>query len=418
MSPTALLLAQLIVILLTARLFGWVLRYFGQPSVIGEMVAGLVLGPVAFGALFPDLHAQLFPKASLGGLTSLSTLGLVLFMFVVGLETKPQRGLGAQIRAAGLVGLCSVITPVLLGFAITPFLYRDLAPAGIGYWPFSVFVAAALSVTAFPVMARILKDRGLTQTRLGQLALNSAAVVDVFAWILVALVVEVVHAQGSARELLRITLGVAALIAALVWLVRPLLARLLARHAPQGELTAPVLATLIAGLLGSALVTDWLQLHAVFGAYLFGALLPRDEKLTLALTRRIEPLAIIVLMPLFFALAGLGTTTAAFTAGKLMPLCLIVAAATVGKIAGGALGARLSGYGWRDSVSTGALMNARGLMELVIMKIGLDAGVIGPPMFTMLLVMALATTAMTGPVLALVQTKATRVRNAEMARPD
>jgi Kef-type K+ transport system membrane component KefB len=184
MSPSALLLAQLIVILLVARLCSWILAYLGQPGVVGEMLAGLLLGPVIFGALLPDLHAALFPIASLDALSSLSMLGLVLFMFTVGLETQPQ--LGAQFRASGLVGILSVLAPVLLGLAITPWLYEDLAPPGVGYWPFALFVAAALSVTAFPVMARILKDRGLTQTRLGQLSLNAAAAVDVFAWVLLA----------------------------------------------------------------------------------------------------------------------------------------------------------------------------------------------------------------------------------------
>jgi len=216
MSGTAQLLLQLIVILATARVCGWVLRFLGQPAVIGEMLAGLLLGPVVFGRLFPQVHADLFPRASLEGLSSLSTLGLVMFMFVVGLETRPQQGLRAQLKAAGCVGVLSVITPLLLALGISPLLYPDLAPAGVAFWPFALFMAAALSVTAFPVMARILKDRGLTQTRVGQLSLSAAAVVDVFAWILLAVVVELVRASGSYWDLLVTILGVVAMMTCLV----------------------------------------------------------------------------------------------------------------------------------------------------------------------------------------------------------
>jgi Kef-type K+ transport system membrane component KefB len=391
MSGTAQLLLQLIVILATARVCGWVLRFLGQPAVIGEMLAGLLLGPVVFGRLFPQVHADLFPKASLEGLSSLSTLGLVMFMFVVGLETRLQQGIRAQLKAAGCVGVLSVITPLLLGLGISPLLYPDLAPAGVAFWPFALFMAAALSVTAFPVMARILKDRGLTRTRVGQLSLSAAAVVDVFAWILLAVVVELVRASGSYWDLLVTVLGVVAMMTCLVLVVRPLFKWLLRTQAPGGEPTPAMLAALVMGLLSASMLTDWLHLHAVFGAFLFGA----------SLGRRFEPFSAVVLMPLFFALAGLGTTPAAFSGGRLGPLLLIVVVATLGKILGAAAGARLAGYRWSESWATGSLMNARGLMELIIMKIGVDAGVIGPGIFTMLLVMALATTAMTGPLLSL-----------------
>ena len=401
MSSTAQLLLQLIVILATARVCGWLLRFVGQPAVIGEMIAGLLLGPVVFGALFPQLHAELFPKASLEGLSSLSTLGLVMFMFVVGLETQTQQGLRAQLKAAGYVGALSVITPLLLGIAISPLLYPDLAPAGVAFWPFALFMAAAMSVTAFPVMARILKDRELTRSRIGQLSLSAAAVVDVFAWILLALVIELVHVSGSGALVITV-LGVLALIACLLLVVRPLFSWLLRTQAPDGEPTAVMLAALVMGLLSCAMLTDWLHLHAVFGAFLFGVSVPRDEKFVRALARRFEPFSTVVLMPLFFALAGLGTTPAAFSGGQLGPMLLIVAVATLGKILGAAAGARLARYSWRESWATGSLMNARGLMELVIMKIGIDAGVIGPSIFTMLLVMALVTTAMTGPLLSLI----------------
>jgi Kef-type K+ transport system membrane component KefB len=400
MSVTTLLL-QLVVILTTARICGWVLRHVGQPSVVGEMAAGLMLGPVVMGALFPSLHAQLFAKDLLQGLSSLSTVGLVLFMFVVGLELRATQNMRAQLKAAGAVGVLSVVVPLALGIAISPTLYPTLAPAGVGFWPFALFMAAALSITAFPVMARILKDRGMTRTSFGQLSLSAAAVVDVFAWILLAFVVALVGAGEGYAGLIKITVGVLVMLAFLFFGLKPAFAWLLRVKAPDGEPSTTVMASLMIGLLITALLTEWLHLHAVFGAFLFGACLPRDDRLLRSLSERIEPISIVVLMPLFFALAGLGTTSNAFSGASLGAMLLIVGVATVGKIAGGAAGARMAGYSWRDSLATGSLMNARGLMELIVIKIGLDVGLIGPELFTMLLVMALATTAMTGPLMTL-----------------
>jgi Kef-type K+ transport system membrane component KefB len=417
MSATSLLL-QLIVILTTARVCGWVLRHVGQPGVVGEMAAGLMLGPVVFGALFPSLHAQLFSKASLQGLSSLSTLGLVLFMFVVGLELRASKGVREQLRSAGYVGVLSVVVPLALGIAISPALYPTLAPAGVGFWPFALFMAAALSITAFPVMARILKDRGMTRTPFGQLSLGAAAVVDVFAWILLAFVVALVGAGEGYQGLLKTTLGMAVVLCVLFFGLKPAFAWLLRTKAPEGEPSTTVMASLMIGLLVTALATEWLHLHAVFGAFLFGACLPRDDRLLKSLSERIEPISIVVLMPLFFALAGLGTTSNAFSGAGFGAMMLILAVAAFGKIAGGAVGARMAGYGWRDSLATGSLMNARGLMELIVMKIGLDAGLIGPELFTMLLVMALATTAMTGPLINLfIGRRSPAVADAAHAKP-
>ena len=400
MSVTTLLL-QLVVILTTARICGWVLRYLGQPSVVGEMAAGLMLGPAVMGALFPSLHAQLFGKDLLQGLSSLSTVGLVLFMFVVGLELRASQNMRSQLKAAGAVGVLSVIVPLALGLAISPTLYPTLAPAGVAFWPFALFMAAALSITAFPVMARILKDRGMTRTSFGQLSLSAAAVVDVFAWILLAFVVALVGAGEGYTGLVKITVGVVVMLAFLFLGLKPAFAWLLRVKAPDGEPSTTVMASLMIGLLVTALLTEWLHLHAVFGAFLFGACLPRDDRLLRSLSERIEPISIVVLMPLFFALAGLGTTASAFTGASLGAMLLIIGVATFGKIAGGAAGARMAGYSWRDSMATGSLMNARGLMELIVIKIGFDVGLIGPELFTMLLVMALATTAMTGPLMTL-----------------
>src|SRR5690554_3720965 len=301
------LLLQLVVIIATARACGLLLRLFGQPPVIGEMAAGIVLGPIVFGALFPQFHGRLFAPESLSALSSLATLGLVLFMFIVGVELRTPEGVRAQLKSAGWVGVLSVLAPAAAGVAISPALHPSLAPEGVAFWPFALFMAAAMSITAFPILARILKERNITHTRLGQLSLGSAAIADVLAWILLALVVAMIGAGTGYGGFVRIIVGLVVLGAVVFGLLRPLYARLLARHARDGVPGGMVLAALFVGLFACAAVTDWLQLHAVFGAFLFGACLPRDDRLLRSLIERIEHLAIIVLMPIFFALAGLNT---------------------------------------------------------------------------------------------------------------
>jgi Kef-type K+ transport system membrane component KefB len=403
MSLTLLLL-QLTVILVVARACGLLLRAFGQPMVIGEMAAGLLLGPVVLGALFPQWHAQLFPAASLPSLSSLAMVGVILFMFIVGAELRAPSGMAAQIKAAGWVAICSMVLPMGLGLAIAPVLYPTLAPPRLAFWPFALFLGVALSITAFPVLARILKDRHMTRTRVGQLSLGAAGIVDALAWVLLALVIAFATSATTASSaglqgFLKISLGLGALVGVMLLVVRPALARLLRTYAPDGVPGPMVLAGLVIGLFVFAMLTEWLHLHAVFGAFLFGISLPRDDRLLHALTERLEPVAIVVLMPIFFALAGLGTSPGAFANAGLGAMGLILAVAMVGKIVGGAAGARICGYGWRESLATGSLMNSRGLMELIVIKVGLDAGLIGPELFTMLLVMALVTTAATGPLL-------------------
>lgn len=395
------LLLQLVVILGCARLLGLLLRRIGQPAVIGEMAAGIVLGPIVFGALAPEWHAGLFRPDSLPALESLSQLGLVLFMFVVGAELRMTGGVGRQLRNAGIVGVCSVLVPMGLGIAAAPFLYPGLAPAGVGFWPFALFLAAAMSITAFPIMARILKERGMTQTPLGQLSLSAAAIADVLAWILLALVVVLAKTGADWGGFWRMLGGLAALVVVVFGVLRPLAAGLLRRHAADGRPGAAVLAMLLIGAFACAWCTELLGVHAVFGAFLFGACLPRDDRLLAVLVERVEHVAVIALMPVFFALAGLATTAEAFAGAGLAALAVIMAVAVAGKVLGGALGARLVGYPWRTSLAVGSLMNARALMELIVIKVGVDAGVIGDALFTMLLVMAILTTVMTGPLLAL-----------------
>jgi Kef-type K+ transport system membrane component KefB len=393
------LLLQLVVILGTARLLGLALRYFGQPTVIGEMAAGIVLGPIVFGAMFPDMHSAVFEKSSLGALNGLSQLGLVLFMFIVGAELRVPTGVRKQILAAGWIGGFAVLIPMALGLAVALLLHEALAPPGVGFWPFALFMASAMSITAFPVMARILKEREMTHTTIGRLSLMGAAVADALAWIMLALVVVLAGSGRDWGQFWKTVGGLLALGAVLFVVVRPLLAQLIRRYAHDGRPEGALLAALLLGTFACAYATDRLEVHAVFGAFLFGACVPRDDRLLAALIERIEYVAILVLMPIFFALAGLNTTPAAFAGTSLGALLLILAAAIVGKVFGGAAGARLAGQPWSVSLAVGSLMNARGLMELIVIKVGLDIGVIGNDLFTMLMVMAIVTTLMTGPLL-------------------
>ncbi|UXI68701.1 cation:proton antiporter [Tahibacter amnicola] len=393
------LLLQLIVILGTARVLALLLRYLGQPAVIGEMLAGIMLGPIVFGALAQELHAALFARESLGALTGLSQLGLVIFMFVVGAEMRMPTGVRTQMIAATRVGVLTVVLPMLLGLAISPMLHPRFAPDGVSYWPFALFMAASMAITAFPVMARILKDTHMTHTPVGQLSLASAAVTDVLAWVILALVVALISLDHGWVGFGRTVIGLVVVVGLAFGVVRPLISRVLQRHASDGKPDGMVLALLLVITFVFAAVTQWLQLHAVFGAFLFGACLPRDDRLLHTLVERLEYMAIVVLMPVFFALAGLNTTPDAFGGTGFGALGLILGAAIIGKIVGGLAGARWSGMDWHSSMAVGSMMNARGLMELIVMKIGLDVGVIGKEIFTMLMVMAILTTVMSTPLL-------------------
>ncbi|APP76129.1 cation/H(+) antiporter [Xanthomonas vesicatoria ATCC 35937] len=399
MNSTTLLLVQLAVILCVARLCGALLRRIGQPPVIGEMAAGLLLGPIAFGTWLPDLHGALFAAESLPPLSGLANLGVVLFMFIVGVELRAPEGTKAQVRSSVLVGVSGIVLPLLLGLAAAPWLFARFAPQGMRLWPFALFIAAAMSVTAFPVLARILKDRNMTRTPAGRLALGAAVIDDATVWIFLAIVLTLTgtHAHGGVAFT---ALGALALIALVFGVLKPAYARLLKPHAYDGSYAATALVWVLIGLLGCAAVAEWIGLHAIFGAFLFGICLPREDRLLDQLAGRIEPLAITLLMPVLFAVAGQATSPGAFAGAGIAGFLLVIGVAVAGKLAGCTVGARLSGHDWRDSLTVGSLMNARGLMELVVIKIGLDSGVIGPDLFTLLFGMTLITTVMTSPLVA------------------
>lgn len=393
------LLLQLVVILTASRALAWLLRRLGQPRVIGEMLAGLALGPMLLGALAPQWQQWLFAPDTLPALDALSQLGLVLFMLIVGAELRLPAGSRRALRAAGAVGVLAVLLPMALALLIAPSLQARFAPPGVGFWPFAMFLAAAVGITAMPVLARILKDSGRTHTPVGQLALASAAVADVLAWLALAGAMAMASSHGDWMPFWRALLGVGAMLVLCLGVLRPWLAWLVRRHAQQGRPDGYMLALLLVGTFACGALTHWMHLHAVFGAFLFGVALPRNDALLASLILRLENITIIALLPVFFALAGLSTTVSALDFHTLGALLLILLVAVVGKMFGGAVGARLGGYRWRESLAVGSLMNARGMMELIVLKVGLDAGVLGRDLFTVLLLIALITTMMSTPML-------------------
>ncbi len=400
-DPLARLLIQLIVIVAVARLFGWLATRLGQPSVIGEMLAGVILGPSLVGWLWVDFFQFVFPATSLGPLRLFSQIGVCLFMFVIGMELDVGH-LKHQARTAVLVSQVSIIFPFLLGLVLSLFLYSTMAGPRASFVVFALFIGIAVSITAFPVLARILEDRGLTKTPLGSTALVCAATDDVTAWGLLAVVAAMAQAKSISSAVFSIGL-VVLFVAVMLFVIKPLLPRLLERTAPSGDsLGKGVMAAVLVFLMGSALVTDVMGVHAIFGAFLAGIVMPGRRELREFLRIRLENFSSVFLLPLFFAFTGLRTQFGLLADDSDWLLCLgIILLATVGKLGGAMLTARLTGVNWIDSFALGALMNTRGLVELIALNIGYDLGIISPRIFTMLVIMALVTTAMTGPLLSL-----------------
>jgi K+:H+ antiporter len=404
-DPLARLLLQLIVIVAFARLFGALFRRLGQPAVVGEVVAGIVLGPSVLGAVAPKLSGFFFEASSLGALKLFAEIGVVLFLFVVGLELDLAH-LRSTARSAILISHASIVVPYFLGVVLSLWLYQELAPAGVTFLAFALFMGIAMSITAFPVLARILSERRMTHTALGTTAITCAAINDVTAWGILAVVVAAVGSSGLNGALTTVGLTLA-FIAAMIWLVRPLLARLFARRGFEPESGLAMTGALLL-LLGSALATETIGIHALFGAFLAGVVIPRQAGLREALIARLEEVTSILLLPLFFAFTGLRTQIGLLNDARGWLLCgLIVAVATAGKLGGTLFAARLTLLSWADSFALGALMNTRGLMELIALNLGYELGILSPRVFAMMVLMALVTTLSTGPLLTFVERRRT-----------
>ncbi len=400
-SALTLLLAQMSVVLLASRLLGAGARKLGQPQVIAEVVAGIVLGPSLLGWVWPGGMAMLFPDSSMSSLKMLSQVGLVLFMFLVGLELDPKL-LKGRAHSSVIISHTSIVVPFALGAGAAFWLYTSYATAGVSFLSFALFLGVAMSVTAFPVLARILSERHLLTSRVGAITIACAAVDDVTAWCILAFVVAVARASGLDAALWTTALA-AAFIAFMLFVVRPFLARLGHRVADKSGMTPAVTGVTLLGLLLSSSATELIGIHALFGAFMFGAVLPKEGRLAESLAERLETVAVGLLLPLFFAFSGLRTEIGLVNEpSEWLVTGALIALATLGKFGGSAVAARLTGLRWREASAVGILMNTRGLMELIVLNIGLDLGVISPTVFTMLVLMALVTTFMTTPVLSLV----------------
>lgn len=394
-----LLLIQLAIVIAAARLTGWVFRRIGQPQVVGEMVAGLLLGPSVLGAFAPGLEQALFPPDSLAFLTALSQVGLVLFMFLIGAEFDPELLRGKQ-KAAILISQFSMVIPFALGVLLALWFHDVYAPANVPFTHFALFLGAALSVTAFPVLARILGEKQLIGTRLGAIALAAAAAADVIAWIVLTIVVTVARASHTALPLWATIIGALAFAVFMLFGVRRILPGLLQKRLPSGIESHNAMAVLLLLMLGSAAVTEWLGIHALIGAFLAGVVLPNKGALVQTLTRRLEALTVVFLLPIFFMLTGIQTRINFGDRSFWVPALIVLTIAILGKLGSATVGGRLAGLHWRDAAGIGALMNTRGLMELVILDIGLSIGVITPSLYAILVFMAIFTTVMTTPLLA------------------
>jgi Kef-type K+ transport system membrane component KefB len=393
------LLIQIVVILIMARLVGWLFKKIKQPQVTGEMVAGILLGPSLLGWVAPGISAALFPPASLGFLNSLSQIGLLLFMFLVGIEMNPQFLRGRK-HAAVVISHVSIIVPFFMGTLVALYLYPKLSDGRVAFTHFALFVGTAMSITAFPVLARILTERNLIHGPIGAVTIACAAVDDVTAWCILAGVVMLVRSSTLALQLWLTLIGTALYVSIMFFGTRRAVRRLEVLFLQRKKLTADMMAVILVLVLASALITERLGIHALFGAFLMGAIMPKDHGFVHAIKQKLESLTVVLLLPLYFASTGLRTSIGLLSGSNMWFYCgLIIVVAVAGKFGGATLGARISGMPWREAGAVGILMNTRGLMELVVLNIGLDIGVISPALFTMMVLMALVTTFMTTPLL-------------------
>ncbi len=400
-APLAILLLQVIVIIVFVRLTGLAFKKVGQPAVVGEIVAGIILGPSVLGAISPSASDFIFPENSLGNLQLLSQVGLVFFMFIIGMELDLTI-IRKQAKEAIIISHASILIPYTLGMLLALFMYQTYAPKGISFLSFSLFMGIAISITAFPVLARIIQERKMGQTSLGVMALTCAAANDITAWCILAALVGIVKAGTPVNALY--TVGILALyMAVMILVVRPLLKKLESLYVKDKIISRSKIAVVFIVLLLSAYTTELIGIHALFGAFMVGIVMPQQPGFRKTLIHKTEDISIVLLLPLFFVYTGLRTQVTLLNESHLwITLLWIVITAVAGKFGGSALTAKITGQSWKNSLSIGALMNTRGLMELVVLNIGYDLGILSAQVFAMMILMALITTLMTNPALDLI----------------
>ena len=401
--PVTLMILQIVVIMAVSRFFGLLAVQVKQPSVIGEMIAGIVLGPSLVGEFYPEFSAYLFPKHSLDNLKVLSQVGLILFMFIIGVELD-FKVMQNKAHKAFLISHISIAFCYFSGVILAYFLYQDFAPEKASFLEFSLFMGIAMSITAFPVLARIIQERELNKIPLGNIIIACAAVDDITAWCLLAGVITIVKVGDTFLN----TFYVVVITVAFVWfmlrVVRPFLGRLSAGYSTKETLNKNVMAFLLLLLLICAFVTEILGIHAFIGAFLAGLCMPDNQRFKEVITNKLEDVSVVLLLPLFFTFTGLRTEIGLLNDVHLWVTAFVVmATAITGKFVGGALTSRLVGMSWQDSLIIGALINTRGLMELIVLNIGYDLGILSRELFAIMVLMALGTTFMTGPALNFLQ---------------
>ena len=384
------ILLALAIVVIASRFAGWAISKIGQPRVHGEILAGILLGPSLLGIVWPSAVSYLFPTEIIGALKVLAQIGLVMFMFLIGLELDLSKLRGHGHKAV-VISHASILAPILLGAGLAVWLYPRFG-LGVGRLGFTLFLGAAMAITAFPVLARVLQETGLYHTRIGVLTITCAAVDDVTAWCLLAVVVAVVKAAGPADAVQTIALSLAFLIG-MLRVVKPLLNRL-----PR----IPLWLAITLALAG-AWTTEQIGIHAIFGAFMAGTIMPRRPEIHDDVHQKLEHATLTLLLPVFFVVVGLATRVDLLNDFYLWGVTLLViGTAIAGKWGGSMVAARAMGEKWQDAAAIGILMNTRGLTELVILSVGLELGVISPTIFTMMVLMALVTTLMATPMLALI----------------
>lgn len=399
--PLAILLIQIIVILVVSRIFAWIFKKIGQPTVIGEIVAGIILGPSLLGYFYPDFFHALFPPNSLDNLNVLSQIGLILFMFIVGMELDISV-LKNRAKEAIVISQFSIIFPFALGMILAFFLFQSFSPPGTQFLPYALFIGIAMSITAFPVLARIVRERGMHNSRIGAIVITCAAVNDISGWCLLAGVIAITKAGSFVSSIYVILMSIV-YVFIMLKVVRPFLKRIGELHSSRENLTKSIVAIFFTTLIISSFATEVIGIHALFGAFLAGTIMPDNAKFRNIFVEKVEDVSLVLLLPLFFVFTGLRTQIGLLNEAYIWEATgLIILIAIVGKFVGSAFASRYVSLSWKDSLTVGALMNTRGLMELIVLNIGYELGVLTPEIFAMMVIMALVTTFMTGPALSFI----------------
>jgi len=392
------LLFQIIVILLAVKLFSFLFKYIGQPGVIGEIVAGIVLGPSILGLVFPDFFQTLFPAHSLTNLELLSQIGLILFMFVIGMEVDFGL-LKNKMNDTLVISHAGIIVPFFLGILASFWIHEAYAARQTDFLSFALFIGISMSITAFPVLARIIQERNMSKTPIGVLTIASAANDDVTAWCLLAIVIAVAEAGSFLSAIY--TVGLTLLFIALMFsVIRPFLRKIGERYANEKVINKTFIGFIFLVLILSSVTTEVIGIHALFGAFMAGVVMPTNTGFRKVMMEKVEDIALAFFLPLFFAFTGLRTEIGLINTPELWGVCIfLIFIAILGKLGGCTIAARLVGESWKDSLTVGTLMNTRGLMELIALNIGYEMGVLPPEIFVILILMALVTTFMTTPLL-------------------